>query len=349
MGRGERESERLPGVLALLCPLSSLLFLSGCYYLSQAAGQIEILFGREDIGEVLEAGRLSGDQARKLRLVGEAREFGEAVMGLAKSDNYTTYYDTGGRPVSYVVSACRRDRFESHVWWFPVVGSLPYKGFFSLEDARREARGLETAGYDVTVRTVAAYSTLGWFSDPVFSTMLRHDDVDLVALILHELTHGTVYAGGHGDWNEGLATFTGQEGALQFFRRRHGEGSPDYRAAADRLADEEAVDAFMRRVHSRLDRLYRGGLPESDKLTLREQIWAEAREEFESFRRTLKGGGRGTPFAGRINNADLVARLRYGRYHVFRRAFAEAGNDWAAFFARMREAAKSPDPFKALE
>jgi predicted aminopeptidase len=314
-----------------------------------ASGQLDILFGREDIAEVLQAGRVGEEQARKLRLIADAKEFGETVMGLTQSSNYTTYYDTGGRPVSYVVSACRRDRFESHIWWFPIVGSLPYKGFFALEDARREARSMEASGYDVTVRTVAAYSTLGWFSDPVFSGMLRHDDVDLVALILHELTHGTVFAGGHGDWNEGLATFTGQEGALQFYRRKYGEGSPEWRRAADRLADEEAVDAFTRRIHGRLDRLYRSGLPESDTLTLREQTWAEGREEFDALRRALKGGGYEGQFNGRINNADLVARLRYGRYHVFRRTFAAAENDWTAFFARMREAAAQPDPFKALD
>jgi predicted aminopeptidase len=322
------------------------LLLAGCYLLTQAGRQLEILHNREAVDDVLARGALRDDAARKLRLVADAKEFGETVMGLTKSDNYTTFYDTRGRAVSYVVSACRKDRFAAHAWWFPIVGTLPYKGFFSLDDARAEARGLEALGYDVTVRQVAAYSTLGWFSDPVFSTMLRHDDADLVALILHELTHGTVFATGHADWNEAMASFVGQEGAVQFLRRRDEALAT---RAAERFADEMKVDAFAKRAADRLARLYGSGRPEAEVLILREQLWAEAREEFQSFRRTLHRPEEfDHEFRGRVNNADVQARLRYGRYDVFATAWEACGRDWTRFFAKMREAAAAEDPWRVL-
>jgi predicted aminopeptidase len=322
---------------------------AGCYYLAQAGGQLDILWHRQPVDEVLKREGLTVRERGKLARVRDAKEFGEAVMGLTKSDNYTTFYDTRGRAVSWVVSACRKERFEQETWWFPIVGTLPYKGYFSADDARREGEALEAKGFDVTVRPVAAYSTLGWFSDPVFSTMLRHDDVDLVALILHELTHGTVFASGHGDWNEALAEFTGREGARQFFAAKHGEESAEAKRAAERFEDEERVDGFMQRVHDRLERLYASGRPAHEILALREQLWAESREEFESFRPTLHAPDeRMGEFRGRLNNAELMARRRYGRFDGFRKAFAASGRDWAKFFEAMKKAAASADPFKEM-
>lgn len=326
-----------------------LLALGGCYYLAQARGQIDILTGREPVDAVLASGKLGAADLGKLKLVAEAREFGERTVGLAKSDNYTTFYDTKGRPVSYVVSACRKDRFEAATWWFPIVGTLPYKGFFSLDDALAEARSLEAHGWDVSVRTVAAYSTLGWFSDPIFSTMLKNDDAELVALILHELTHGTVFATGHGDWNEALATFVGEEAARQFFRARFGEGSAELKEAEARFEDLARVDAFAGRVHGRLQKLYASGRPAEEILSLREQAWAEARDEFEAVRRTLRSRDWDGLYRGRINNAEVQAQRRYGRLEEFAKAFERAGRDWAAFWTKMREAAKAEDPFKAME
>ncbi len=329
--------------LSCLC----LLGLCSCYYLAQAGGQLDILAHRQPIGDILQGRQLSDEDARKLTLVADAKEFGERVLGLTKSDNYTTFYDTRGRPVSYVVSACRKDRFEAVTWWFPIVGTLPYKGFFSLDDARAEARALEAQGYDVALRTVAAYSTLGWFSDPVFSTMLKNDDIDLAVLILHELTHGTVFAGGQGDWNEAMAQFVGVEGAVQFFIARHGAESPEVKAARDRIEDEERVDEFVGRVHARLGKLYAAG--GRDVIVRREQVWAEARDEFATVRRSLHDDSYDAMFRGRLNNADVQAQRRYGRLDVFRKVFDRVGRDWEKFFAAMREASAATDPFKALE
>jgi predicted aminopeptidase len=209
--------------LVLLLPA-----LCGCYLVTQAMGQLRVLLNSQRIQTLLTDPKVPDDVKLKLRLVHEIKEFGEDELGLKPSRNYESFYDTKGQPITYIVSACRKDRFQPHLWWFPIVGDVPYKGFFAKEDAVAEAKELETQGYDVSLGTAAAYSTLGYFPDPVLSTMLEYPEEQLVALLLHELTHGTIYLPGGTDFNEGLASFVGWQGALEFARRRHGIGSERY-------------------------------------------------------------------------------------------------------------------------
>src|SRR5437016_3916838 len=193
--------------LALLA--GSALGAGGCYLLTQAGGQIDILLHSRGVEEMMADPSVSPAVKEKLRLVGDIKEFGEREMGLTPSSNYTTFYDTAGRPITYIVTACPKDSFRPYTWWFPIVGDVPYKGFFHRDDAVAEARALRAEGYDVRLGSASAYSTLGYFKDPVLSTMLDYPEEHLAALILHELTHGTIYLPGGADFNEGLASFVG--------------------------------------------------------------------------------------------------------------------------------------------
>ena len=290
--------------LALLLPS-----LCGCYILTQAQGQLRVLLNSERIDTLLADRDVPDDMKLKLRLVREIKAFGEHEMGLKRSANYETFYDTGGAPITYIVSACRKDRFAPYIWWFPIVGDVPYKGFFDKEDAKEEARALEAEGYDVSLGTAAAYSTLGYFPDPVLSTMLKYPEEQLVALILHELTHGTIYLPGGTEFNEGLASFVGWQGALEFARRRRGIASEQYDRTVRAFATEERRDARALEVFKKLDELYRSGRSKEQVLAMRDQI------------------------AGRkVNNADILMQRRYGRYDEFREKFEKAGGDWARFF-----------------
>jgi predicted aminopeptidase len=290
------------------------LFLSGCYLLKQAEGQIHLLLNLRDVGEMLADPAVPDATKERLRLVGEIREFGERRMGLRPSRNYTVYYDTKGKPITYVVSACRKDRFEPYTWWFPIVGTVPYKGFFRRSDALQEAQALADEGYDVQVGTAAAYSTLGYFPDPVLSTMLDDPDEQLAALILHELTHGTLYVAGGTDFNEGLASFVGWQGALEFARETRGIASEAYERTVRAFAREERRDAEAKALVARLQELYRSQLPPGRKIELRDQV-----------------AGR------RVNNAEILMQRRYGRYDEFRAAFERSGADWRRFFETIRE------------
>lgn len=298
---------RRTAFLALLLPS-----LCGCYILTQAQGQLRVLLNSERIDTLLADPAVPVETKLKLRLVRDIKAFGEHELGLNRSSNYETFYDTKGQPITYIVSACRKDRFEPYIWWFPIVGDVPYKGFFAKGDAEEEARALEAEGYDVSLGMAAAYSTLGYFPDPVLSTMLEYPDEQLVALILHELTHGTIYLPGGTDFNEGLASFVGWQGALEFARQKHGISSSEYDRTVRAFAAEERRDARARQVFQKLEELYKSGLPTSEILAKRDKV------------------------AGRkVNNAQILMQRRYGRYDEFREKFEKAEGRWKVFFDQL--------------
>jgi len=293
-----------PLAIAVLLPL-----LSGCYILTQGYGQLRVLLDSRRIDDLLADPAVPDETKLKLLFVREVKSFGEHELGLARSANYESFYDTQGRPITYIVSACRKDRFQPYTWWFPVVGDVPYKGFFAKKDAEAEAAALEKQGYDVALGMAAAYSTLGYFPDPVLSTMLAYPDEQLAALILHELTHGTVYLPGGTDFNEGLASFVGWQGALEFARKERGIASEAYNRTLRAFAAEERRDSRAREIYSKLDELYRSNPP-------RERVLEE--------RARIAGP--------KVNNAEILMQRRYGRYDQFREGFEKAEGDWRRFF-----------------
>jgi predicted aminopeptidase len=352
--------------VAPLLGLAALQGLGGCYLLKQGIGQLDILLSSRSVEEVLRDPSVPEAVKEKVALIQEIREFGEREMGLRPSDNYTTYYDTSGRPITFIVTACPRDSFRPHTWWFPIVGEVPYKGFFSREDALAEARELRAEGLDVSLGSAAAYSTLGYFRDPILSTMIDYSEEELASLILHELTHGTIYLPGGTDFNEGLANFTGWQGALEFARLKHGQGSPEYDRTVQAFAREQVRDDRALALFRRLDLLYRSGSPREEKLVQREKIYEtfkeERRRELETEREgmyaRIKSGlaGEDDRLAsserlrrledslpeGPLNNAVILNQRRYGRYEEFRRRFEKAGGDWRAFFSALEGAAEKP-------
>lgn len=266
--------------------------------------------------EILADPTLPEEDRRAIEWVADVKAFGEREIGLARTSAYTTYFDTRGRPITWIVSACPPDRFEPVTWWFPLVGSVPYKGFFRREDALEEAAALLGRGYDVSLTPVAAYSTLGYLPDPILPTMLDDPPEDLAALILHELTHATLYRPGDADFNEGLATFVGRRGAIDHARARFGEGSVPHERACRAFEEERGRAARTEEAFRRLRDLYASELPRGRKLALRDAT------------------------AGfRVNNARLLMSRRYGRLDAFENLWRRAGGDWKRFFALARETA----------
>jgi predicted aminopeptidase len=334
---------RAAGVLALL------VVAPGCYYLNQAKGQLDIVFNSRPIEDVYGDPGLTEARARKLDLVAASRRFAEERLGFRPSDNYTTYFDTGRRAVTHVVSACKSDAFVPYLWWFPIVGSLPYKGYFDREDAEAEAASLREDGWDVTVGESTAYSTLGWFRDPVFSSMLSMSEASLASTVIHELVHGTIYVTDHADFNESLATFVGREGALQLLEERYGPESPRVGEARARFEDERLLDGFFADLFHRLGSLYASDRPAEEKMTLRQGIFEGAREELKLLGSRFKSNVSRRLHEMELNNAVVVAQHRYGRYNEFRRVFERVRNSWPAFFAAVSAAASSGNPLGAVE
>ena len=289
---------------------------SPMYVIKAGIAEARILRARRPIPEVLNDETVDPATRGKLSFVLEARRFADGELGIEVGDSYTMFTQLDRDTLALVVSAAHRDRLASKTWWFPIVGRVPYKGYFSLEDAQKAQDDLEAEGLDTYLRPTAAFSTLGWFNDPILSTVLRSDDVEVVGTVLHELSHQHLFVPGQVRFNESFATFVGRAGAIQFFCTRDG-GGPDtvkcLRAQA-RWRDYQRFSVFVDGLVDELEELYgRTDLDSPQKVSMREDVFARALARFDEvapeFESVTFGGFRSTP----LNNATLLARMRY--YH----------------------------------
>ena len=329
-----------------------LVWANGCgldYYLHLAKGQAHILWQAEPITQVLATTGTPPATAEKLRLIGELRVFARQRLGLNTGTNYTRFFDTGGQPVSWNISACPPDSFAPHLWHFPIVGDLPYKGFFSRERATRERDALQAMGLDVALGAVSAYSTLGYFSDPVLSTMLDEEEGDLADLILHELTHATIYPSGQAEYSESAATFVGQAGALVFLAEKYGPESDQVRQAHRRQEQARRFSAFMKGVVDSLDTLYVQGLPREEVLQRRQEVFARAKERYRSQRGESEPDPYDTFLSWELNNARLLSYRRYHReLDLFERIFATRPAQLGQAILLFKQCGEDPSPWDCL-
>jgi predicted aminopeptidase len=279
------------------------------------------------VGEILQQDSLPEDEKRRLALVSRIKEFGENELGLKKSGNYETINLKGQSPV-YTVSASPKDKLSLITWWFPFAGHVPYLGFFDLEAAKNQGDSLKVKNLDTFVGKAEAYSTLGWFKDPLSLNLIQGSDLNLVETILHEMTHTTLYVKGQGEFNEGLAQLIGKRGALLFFEKTFDPSHPAAVEARDTISDEILFSTFLASLFSELDGLYKTEhLSYELKLSEREKIFARHLENFGEVKDLMKTK-RFTGFgqAG-LNNAYLMSVGLYHRhYGLFETVLAQKGN-----------------------
>ena len=248
--------------------------------------------------------KTSPEAGEMLRWVPRVLELARNELGLDPGDSYTTYVDTQGKPVSHAVTASHPLALIPYEWQFPFAGRVPYKGYFDEGDARREAERLRSSGLETLVVPIEAYSTLGWFRDPVVSSMLEGNTADLVDVILHETTHRTVYFPGHSSFNESLASYVAHQGTVLFLST-HEELKgllPGYLADKREAAEREQV---LLRLRNDLDALYRSALEDGVKERRKAEIFATASEAYRKLRR---GSGKGSLPA---SNAFVLSVARY--------------------------------------
>ncbi len=247
-------------------------------------------------------------------------------MGLKKTENYQTVYLKSRQPPVYTVSASPKDRLIRKTWWFPVVGDLPYLGFFDRENAEAEKEKLLESGLDVNLGLAGAYSTLGWFQDPVTLNLLEGSTVDLVETILHEMTHTTLYVKGQGEFNEGLAVLVGKVGAVQFLEKTFGPSHPLTIEAKESLADEDLFSGFLTPLFEGLEQLYSSSIAFQEKLVQREKIFSESMAAFEDLKRRFRTSRFIHFGVGGLNNAYLMSVGLYHRhFHLFEEALKQKG------------------------
>ena len=316
---------------------ASLLFLWALFgydldfgYLAQLVrGQAHLLWNREPIETILRREGFDAAVRKRLEFVQDVLAFGRAKIGLHPSDNYTTYCEIGSGPVCWALIACPKDRLDPLKWSYPIVGVAPYRGYFDLQLAEQDQEKLESEGYDTFLRPVSAYSTLGWFSDPILSSMLRFQDADLASLLIHELTHATIWIMSDAGFNESLATFVGETGSLYFLESKHGHDSPEVQEVVARRADRRAFLVFMAGLVKELQLLYDSDRGYEEKLREREKIFVEARSSF--FELPMRTDSYTVFPQWEMNNARLASFRTYTeRLDLFEEVYLAAGNDLKA-------------------
>lgn len=226
------------------------------YGISQGKGQVNIVWNARPLEEVFNDASISDSVKQKLKLVLEIKQFAIDSLGINTSKNYSAFYDQTNQSKLLTISACEPFSFKAKEWRFPFLGTVSYKGFFDKEKAQKEISKLKQQGYDLDVYVPSGWSTLGWFKDPILSSMLRKNTGDLANLIIHELTHGTLYVKNNVTFNENLASFIGDKGAEQFLVHKFGIHSKAYIDYEQSKTDEKIYNEYILKSTARLDSLY---------------------------------------------------------------------------------------------
>lgn len=257
------------GLISILILFLTFYYKELIYGIGQARGQISIMWNTRPVSEVLADVQVADSIKQKIRLIDEIKAFAKDSLGLDVKDQYTSFYDQKGKPILWIVTASEPFDLKAFEWSFPIAGSFSYKGFFDYEKAVEEERKMSQKGFDTSIDEVGAWSTLGFFSDPILSGMLNKSPGALADLFIHELTHSTLYAKDNVEFNENLASFVGYEGALLFLKSKYGPNSPELK---DFQKSEEVSDKFADLVLAHSDSLKRFYKTLGSAMSLQEKI-----------------------------------------------------------------------------
>lgn len=333
---------------------------SGCqtigYYAQAIKGEGQILAGRKSIDKLIADTNTPPDLRQKLELVQRLRAFAKDSLKLPVDKYYLKYSDVHRPYVVWNVQAAPQFSLEPKTWWYPVVGSLDYRGYFSEAGANKCAARLRKKGYDVYVDGVEAYSTLNWFNDPILNTFITRSEPELAEVIFHELGHKRVFAPGDTDFNEAYATTVGQEGARRWLKA-NGETNllEKYNAALSR--DNQFVHLVMS-TRTRLEHVYGDTLDKDGNVKAakippappeqlkqeKEKVFAELQNDYQKLKASWGGNSSYNDwFADSVNNAQLNTIANYYDYlPSFKRLLEMKGNDMEKFYQEVERLAKLP-------
>jgi len=316
------------------------LLLSGCesmqYYAQAIGGQLAIMRAARPVETWLADPATPEDLRGRLELARGIREFASRELALPRNGSYESYAELGRPYVAWNVFAAPVFSIEAKRECFPFVGCVSYRGFFAEADARRQAEKLRLAGNDIYVGGVPAYSTLGWFDDPLLSTFVRYSDAQLARLLFHELAHQVAYARDDTAFNESFAVAVEEEGVRRWLRAQGREKEIAAFGAAQSRRRELA--ARVEAARKRLEAVYRSEVPDEEKRRAKVREFDALRAQF------------GAVVPAEPTNAFLISIAVYTELvPAFERLLAENGGDLPAFYKRVKELAGMDKKSRALE
>jgi predicted aminopeptidase len=285
--------------------------LSGCYFTRAAYEEGRILWNRKPIEDALARGDLPADVREKLETVLAVRKFAADQLGLNVGGAYETYANVDQGAIVHVVMAAPRDSLKPYTWWFPIVGRVPYRGYFEESNANAEAAKLEALGLDTLVRPSVAFSSLGFFRDPFLTNLLKLDRVELAGVLIHELFHRTYYLAGDAMFDESAANYVGSAGAVAFFAATDGASAPSTIAARGILDSDLKFARFLLKEQARLLDIYMADLPSAELEKRRAAAFAAIKADYAALEPSLSGLERFDLDKQPLNNAVLVNYLIY--------------------------------------
>jgi predicted aminopeptidase len=321
--------------------------LSGCsnisYYFQAIGGQVEISRASRPIDSVLADEATPVELRSKLIMASEIRDFASDELQLPENGSYKSYADLQRPFVVWNVFATSEFSIEPREWCFAFAGCVNYRGYFSKEAAEDFARGLDPARNDVYIGGVPAYSTLGWFNDPVLNTFIHYPETELARLIFHELAHQVAYAPGDTEFNESFATAVEMEGMRRWLASNGSQAQREqYAIAQERRAQ---FISLILKYRKRLGDVFASRAGDAEKRARKAEAFQQMADEYERLKASWNGfAGFDRWFAGKLNNAHVAAIAVYtALVPAFEALLAESGGDLKRFYARVKEIAALPE------
>lgn len=337
--------------LLALALFPSLGFIAGCaspvYYFHAVSGQLEILNKRRPVEEVLRDPATAPRTREQLELVLRLREFASRELALPDNRSYRSYADLERPFVIWNVFATPELSLEPKQWCFVFAGCVSYRGYFARDKADVFAAEMKQEGYDVYVGGVPAYSTLGWFNDPLLNTFIHRSEADLAGLLFHELAHQVLYVSDDTAFNESFATVVELEGVRRWFER-HGT-SPQAEAYRQKFERRSQFTTLVLKHKLRLAEIYASNLSKAEKRSAKAKIFTELRSDYSALKKTWSGiADFDKWFTQDLNNAHLAAIALYNQHvAAFQKLLAHHRNDLMAFYRSVKELAKLPKTERA--
>ncbi|KRB70692.1 aminopeptidase [Noviherbaspirillum sp. Root189] len=315
------------------------------YYAQAICGHLAIVMGARPIDDCLKDPSVEVDLKVRLAKIKQIRDFAVHELGLPDNDSYRTYVDIGRPYVAWNVIATTQLSLQPVEWCFPIAGCVNYRGYYNKADAVSYARTLQKAGYDVHVSEVPAYSTLGWFNDPVLSSFVNYAEPQLARLIFHELAHQVLYAKGDSQFNESFAVTVAEEGVQRWIAKFGAAGVQKKLTAYEKRKTEFLT--LLTKYRERLADLYTSEKSTSEKRARKLQILHGLKDEFGTLKVSWGGySGYDDWFAQPLNNAHLASIATYHDFVPGFKALLHKQPNLQAFYVTARSLAALPKPLR---